>query len=194
MNPSLEIRGVLLAAGHGRRWLAAGGDTDKLMHRLPDGTPMVVAAARALNDALPRSVAVVRPADAAVAHALRACGLHVVWADEESGGLGQNLAMAVASTPSADGCVVSLGDMPRVQTSTVAAVAEALADGHTLAAPFYRGERGHPVGFGKVLKPALLALRGDVGARELLRSNAQDVHRINVDDEGVLIDMDVPPA
>lgn len=191
-RPSLAIQGILLAAGHGRRWTAAGGQDDKLLHRLPDGTPVVVAAAKALQAALPRSIAVVRPEAQAVADAIRACGLTVIWADPASSGMGENLAQAVRMSDQAGGWVVALGDMPHVSLDVIQAVTQALRDGQTLAAPFFKGQRGHPVGLGRVHREALWRLQGDTGAKALLSAHADQVHRVMVDDEGVLTDLDVP--
>ena len=51
-----RIAGLLLAAGRGRRF-----GSDKLLHPLPDGEPVVLASARSLRAALTRAVALVRP-------------------------------------------------------------------------------------------------------------------------------------
>lgn len=51
-----RIVGILLAGGSARRFGA-----DKLLHPLPDGVPIAVAAARNLAAALPRVVAVDDP-------------------------------------------------------------------------------------------------------------------------------------
>lgn len=52
------------------------------------------------------------------------------------------------------------------------------------------GRRGHPVAFGRSLWGELAALRGDVGARELLRRHR--VAAVAVDDPGVAADVDTP--
>jgi molybdenum cofactor cytidylyltransferase len=187
-----EITGVLLAAGHGRRWAAAGGETNKLLHRLPDGTPLVVAAARTLRAALPNSIAVVRRRDVPAARALLDCGLELVFVDDGEAGLGDNLARAVLATADAAGWVVALGDMPFIHVQSVQAVVAALRAGSTLVAPYCRGQHGHPVGFDAMHGPDLAALSGDRGAAALLQRHADRLHRIEVDDEGVLLDIDVP--
>ncbi|WP_459624775.1 nucleotidyltransferase family protein, partial [Burkholderia sp. 3C] len=68
-------------------------------------------------------------------------------------------------------------------------VASELASGRaTIAAPWFDGQRGHPVGFAAVHRDALAALDGDAGARALLV--AHEVARVEVDDPGVLRDVD----
>jgi molybdenum cofactor cytidylyltransferase len=82
--------------------------------------------------------------------------------------------------------------MPWVQPATVRAVAAALAAGADVVAPWHRGRRGHPVGFGRACLPALLALDGDEGARHVVAAWAGRALRIDVDDPGCLLDVDRP--
>jgi len=65
-----------------------------------------------------------------------------------------------------------------------------LADGALIAAPFHQGKRGHPVGFGKACHDALAALTGDEGAKTIVAANQDRVTRIDVDDAGILRDID----
>ena len=85
-----------------------------------------------------------------------------------------------------------LADMPSIRPETIRAVAAALSSGAILCAPFHRGRRGHPVAFSAGFGPVLRALTGDVGARSIVESNQARVLRIDVDDPGVLLDINVP--
>jgi molybdenum cofactor cytidylyltransferase len=149
-----------------------------------------VAACRALVAALPRSVAVVRPDDPELAAALRAAGAEIVECAIADGGMGTSLACGVGATRDAAGWVVALADMPWVATTTTQAVADALAAGVVVAAPWFRGQRGHPVGFGAACLPALLALAGDEGAKRVFIAHEARARRIDVDDPGCVRDVD----
>jgi molybdenum cofactor cytidylyltransferase len=94
------------------------------------------------------------------------------------------------SLPSTASWIVALGDMPFVQPATIAAVAEALHGGATIAAPVFDGRRGNPVGFNGILLPELLALRGDEGARSLFRRHS--FTKVTTSDAGILRDIDLP--
>ena len=179
--------GILLAAGAARRF---GGD--KLLVPLADGTPMGVAACRVLGSSVRRVFAVVRPGDDALAALLAASGAHIVHCPRADEGMGASLACGVAASADAGGWVVALADMPWIAHATVRAVVEALEAGASLAAPFHRGQRGHPVGFAAGHREALLALSGDEGARSLLAGAGASLVRIDVDDPGVLRDVDAP--
>lgn len=167
---------LVLAAGRGERFVAAGGATSKLAAPLTtrDGTRTVlehvVAAARASG--LPWHV--VRPQDTAH-HAQQ--------------GMGTSIATGVEATPDAAGWLVLPGDLPLVQPASLRAVAEALQR-HAVVLPMVLGQQGHPVGFGPECREALRALRGDQGAREVVRRHGP--HRVVLDDVGCVMDVDTP--
>jgi molybdenum cofactor cytidylyltransferase len=177
--------GILLAAGAGSRF--GGG---KLLHSLADGTPIGVAALRNLARVLPRTVVVVRPGDDDLAALLGREGARVIECAKAVDGMGHSLAAAVEADAQGGGWVVALGDMPRVDPRSIEAVAQALAAGARIAVPVYRGRRGHPVGFAASCREALLALHGDAGARSLLQRYAAEVVNVEVDDPGILQDVD----
>jgi len=107
--------------------------------------------------------------------------------------MGVSLAAGVRATPiDAAGWVVALGDMPWIAPDTVRRVARAIRDGAPVAAPRYRGSRGHPVGFAAGLRADLLRLQGDRGARDILGRESARLVQIDCDDPGVLKDVDTP--
>jgi molybdenum cofactor cytidylyltransferase len=184
------IVGVLLAAGGGARF---GGN--KLAAPLPAGPwaglAVAIAACRNLRSAVD-VVAVVRADDEALATSLAREGARIVVARRAAEGMGASLAAGVAAAGDAEGYVVALADMPWVAPATIRVVADALAGGASIVAPRFRGRRGHPVGFAAAHRDALVALGGDEGARSLLAAHAGALRFVDVDDPGVLRDVDVP--
>jgi molybdenum cofactor cytidylyltransferase len=182
--------GILLAAGRGRRFDPAG-QRNKLLQPLA-GEPVVAASARKLLAAVPRVIAVVPPLDAGVGAQLAALGCDVTVCPDADNGMAASLTHALrhslALQPQA--WLVALGDMPYVDPSTLRRLVDALAGGAGIAAPVMDGRRGNPVGFGAVHLDALLALRGDEGARRLLRTFP--VTEVPVDDPGIFRDIDLP--
>jgi molybdenum cofactor cytidylyltransferase len=183
----LKLVGLLLAAGSASRF-----GSDKLQHPLPHGVAIAVQAARHLKAELPRVVAAVRPQAAETARALAAEGCEIVVCARAAEGMGASLACAARAAGEADGYLVALADMPFVRPSTIAAVREALERGATLAAPYWRARRGHPVGFAGHLRGELEALHGDEGARRLLEAHAAELVKVPVGDPGALRDIDQP--
>lgn len=181
----MTVVGVLLAAGASRRF---GGE--KLLAPM-GGSCVGVCAARALRPAVDRAVAVVRPEDERLAGLLTSEGFETLPFAGASRGMGASLAFGVAAAAEADGWIVALADMPFLEGTTVARVAERVRIGlEKIVAPSFKGRRGHPVGFRRDLLPELLALDGDRGARSLLVAHAAEVSLLECDDEGILRDVD----
>jgi molybdenum cofactor cytidylyltransferase len=183
----LRIVGLLLAAGSASRF-----GSDKLRHALPHGVPIATQAARHLKAVLERVVAVVRPGAEDTARALAAEGCEVVVCDSAAEGMGASLACAARAAGEADGYLVALADMPFTRPSSIEAVRAALAAGAPLAAPYFRGRRGHPVAIAGRFRAELLASAGDEGARALLAGHEAALVKVPVGDPGVIRDIDKP--
>ena len=187
----MKIVGLLLAAGSATRF-----GSDKLRHELPHGVAIAVQAARHLKQQIPRVVAVVRPDSTELISTLKSEGCEVVVCENAAEGMGASLACAARAAahlhPGAGGYLVALGDMPFVRPTTIAAVRDALAAGAPLAAPYFRGRRGHPVALSSGFFKDLLALEGDQGAKKLVTANQQKLVKIPVGDPGAIRDIDRP--
>lgn len=194
-SESARWAAVVLAAGAGRRF---GGR--KLLAPF-EGRPLIAGALAAAFAAPARRVLLVTDGDpglAAVARDLaatmgRGADLDLVTAADAAEGMGASLRTAVAALPpDAEGAFVFLGDMPRTPRGVARALADAWRPGLDAVAPRLAGRRGHPVLFAKACFPALLALGGDVGARDLLASLGERLALVEYADEGVLFDVDRP--
>jgi molybdenum cofactor cytidylyltransferase len=184
---SPEVVGLLLAAGSATRF-----GSDKLRHALPHGVAIAVQAARHLRSEVPVVYAVVRPGQEGLADSLKAEKCEVVVCENAAEGMGASLACAARTAGPAKGYLVALGDMPFIRRSSIAAVRDALAAGAPLAAPYFRARRGHPVGIGSRFFDELLSLRGDEGAKSLLKANESILVKVPVGDPGVIRDIDRP--
>ena len=186
------VRGILLAAGYSKRF-----GSNKLLQALPAGepgagTPIGLAAAKHLLEALPESIAVVRPRAQKLGKILRDAGCNTVVCKNANEGMGTSLAAGVRAASEADGWVVALADMPFIRTETVRTVARAISEGAAIAAPVYRGERGHPVGFARRFLDELSSLHGDDGARQFIKQHPEWLKLFEVDDPGAVRDIDKP--
>lgn len=181
------IVGVLLAAGRGTRF-----GSHKLLHRLPDGTPMALAALHNLAPSVDSVIAVVRPDDSALIQLLGQQQARIIPCPYAVQGMGASLACGVRAAPEADGWLIALADMPDVPAAVIAALNAELQAGAPLVAPTYQGQRGHPVGFSHAFYPELSALSGDRGARHLLEQHAAQLRLIAVNAPGILRDFDTP--
>lgn len=182
--------GILLAAGFSRRFGAA----DKLLQLLPDGRPMALAAAESLIDAIPTSVAVIRPGNNELADLLEDAGLSVLFCSEQDQGMADSLVAAIrysANFETAENAfVIALADMPYIQSDTISVIAARLNAGASIIIPTFNGQRGHPVGFAAKFRSELENLCGDEGARSIIKQHADEVELIPCNDAGILVDID----
>lgn len=186
---STHYPALLLAAGQSTRF-----GSQKLLHPLPNGVPIGVQAARNLKAVFAKVVAVISPENEALRALLEAEGFEVVINNVARQGMGTSLALGVASTAKAQGWIIALGDMPFIGSNTLQALGLGLEQGAAIIAPFYRGQRGHPVGFGAALGAELMALQGDKGAGGIIQRESARLMRLEVKDAGVLWDIDTRSA
>lgn len=93
----------------------------------------------------------------------------------------------------AAGALIHLADHPMVRAETFAAV----IDGYRrfrrpITIARYRGRRGHPVLFAREVFAELAAAPEDQGARVVVAADPARVAYVDVDDPGVLTDLDTP--
>lgn len=185
---------ILLAAGLSRRF-----GSDKRRHTLADGTILLIASLRLYGAAFERLVVVLRPEDtdlAAEVHHHAPSGVQVVPCPDARQGMGHSLACGARAAAGWTYAFVALADMAWVQPATLAQLRQRLeqAGADAVVQPACGGIPGHPVGFGAAHLPELARLTGDEGARALVRRAGSARLVIDVDDPGVLEDLDQPPA
>jgi CTP:molybdopterin cytidylyltransferase MocA len=114
-------------------------------------------------------------------------------ADYRSGQTSSMQAGLRAVPAHSSGVLFTLVDHPAVDSETIAALAAMAAEaepGVLVRVPRYLGERGHPVWFSSALIPEFLALPAAGAAREVVRRHAPETRFLEVDDAGILADID----
>jgi CTP:molybdopterin cytidylyltransferase MocA len=168
----MGVTGVLLAAGAGTRF---GGDVPKPLAPFR-GRPLMSWPLAALRDGGVDDAVVVLGAEAErVAAGAGVADADVAVCAEWEEGLSASLRCGVAAAQArgADAVVVALADQPLLSGAAVAKVVAARAPDEAIALrATYDGVPGHPTLIESVLFTAIAELRGDSGARELLRGAA----------------------
>jgi CTP:molybdopterin cytidylyltransferase MocA len=181
------IGGLVLAAGAGERF---GGR--KQLAEL-DGRPLLEHVLIAMAAAPLDRVVVVFGAHAAE---IRACvplhGAEPVVCDMWAEGIGASLRTGVGALGDCDAIVVALGDQPRLAPAAIARVIDRRGAGALAVRAVYRGVPGHPVLVEHGLFDRLREVRGDEGARALLRE--VPVREVECDGLGLPDDVDTPEA
>jgi CTP:molybdopterin cytidylyltransferase MocA len=90
------------------------------------------------------------------------------------------------------GVLFTLVDHPAVAAATLDALVAAPLP--LLRVPRYQGRRGHPICFFRSLIPEFLALPETGAAREVVRAHAAQTGFLDLDDPGIVVDIDDPAA
>lgn len=98
---------------------------------------------------------------------------------------------ALQDAPGLCGALVALVDHPSVTVRTLDALTAEAAPPR-IVVPRHDGRRGHPVLFGRDLFEELLDADDAQGARPVVRKAPDRVLEVEVDDPGVLLDIDTP--
>ncbi|HEU4563500.1 MAG TPA: nucleotidyltransferase family protein [Gemmatimonadaceae bacterium] len=173
------IAAVVLAAGASTRF-----GSQKLLAPL-GGAPLVrrtverVLAAAGVGDV----VVVVGHEGDAVRDALAGLPVRVVASPDYRLGMSSSLHAGVrALAPGTAAALIALGDQPTVTPAIIdALITEWRHTERPIVAPVYAGTRGNPVLFAAPLFPELLAVHGDVGARDVIARSPTRVATVAFD-------------
>jgi molybdenum cofactor cytidylyltransferase len=181
------ISAILLAAGQSKRM----GELKQLMS-FGQSTIVEQAVDNLLGSAVDEVIVVVgyRAEDVLKAMADKPIKL-VINPDYEQGMSTSIIAGLNLVHSGARGVMLALGDQPLVDSQTInRLIDEFCSHDKGIAVPTYQGRKGHPIVFDIKYKEQLLKLSGDVGGRQIIKDNPNDVLEVAVDSGSVVADFD----
>lgn len=107
-------------------------------------------------------------------------------------GMGTSLRTGLAAVhPQAEGALIVLADQPLVRPATV----NSMIEHHhrhrpQIVIPIYKGFRGNPILLDRSVFPELMNLQGDIGCRAIFGGHTENIHKLPVEDAGILLDLD----
>jgi molybdenum cofactor cytidylyltransferase len=187
------VRGIILAAG-----LSSRMGRSKPLLRCPDGRTFVHRVGAALRDGgIALSVVVGRAGDEQLRAEVASMGLAVRFVDNPDADAGQLSSLLcglrAVDGPGVSGVLVSPVDAPLVAADTVATLLTVFgATGAPIIRAVNHGRHGHPVLFSRAMFEELRGADPAVGAKAVLRAHDSTIVNVDVDDPGVLDDVDTP--
>jgi molybdenum cofactor cytidylyltransferase len=179
--------GLVLAAGFGRRFGA-----DKRRATLDGAQTLLATTLARAGAAFEELWVVLREEDDAPALGVPD-DVPVIRSRQAGQGMGASLAAGIGhvlAVSEADSVAILLGDMPWIAQTTLRELCSH-ADVSRIVLPWYAGERGQPVIFGRQFWPALATLTGDQGGKAVIARHAQACVSVQVNDAGIVQDVDV---
>lgn len=178
---------IVTAAGSAERF--GGG---KLLAEI-EGAPLLERTLASLVDRMARVVVVVGPDAEELRRGVPSLAhprVSVVVNPDPSRGMLSSIQEGLKTVDWADAYAVLPGDMPFVRSETVTALAEQFACSPGIVSPRYQGKRGHPVFVPSTLRGEILAEPPTSNLHEVLKRHPSARVDLDVDDAGVLRDID----
>lgn len=186
----MGVSAVILAGGLSRRF----GRMNKLLSELDGRTMIEITISGALTARIDEVIVVtgfdaknVEKAAYRVEPDRRR--LRCVFNPDFQSGLASSIVWGSRSALPGSAVLIWPGDKPLIRSTSVDTMLESGSD-ERIVVPVYRGRRGHPVYFGSSYRHELLDLEGDAGARVILDRHSGAVLEVEVEDRGVVLDVD----
>lgn len=192
-----DCAAIILAAGKASRYREANPDAPTKVVALYKGKPMVRHVADAARNAKAAPIVVVTGCEPELVHqALKDMDVIFAHNGDYASGIASSLKTGLAALPqSAQAVFILLGDMPLVNARLLEDLMQALHNNLDADAivPVYKGQRGNPVLLARKLFSQAQELKGDDGARRILRDPALTIVEVEADAAAAL-DIDTPEA
>ncbi len=185
---SFPVAAVVLAAGQGSRM--GGG---KLLLPIGDATVIERAVHSLLQVPVADVVVVIGVYGLSIQRALRGLPVRFAFNPDPNSEMAESIRCGLREIePSSIAAFLLLpADMPLIRPETIRQTIQALLDSdRSIAVPLLRGRRGHPVVFRSHLYRKVLTFRSPQGIRPLVHGDPSQLLQVEVDDEGVVADLD----
>lgn len=186
---SAKIAAVVLAAGRSSRM----APRNKLLEHV-EGKPIVTRVADIARASGADPVIVVTGFEASrVTAALAGLKVTIMHNAAFEAGLSSSLRAGLDALPyDSDGALILLGDMPGIEVSVLDALIAVFTGPDAICVPVHQGQMGNPVLWGSSYFAEMMALTGDVGAKQLIARHLHRVIEVAVGSPGIFADVDTP--
>jgi molybdenum cofactor cytidylyltransferase len=121
-------------------------------------------------------------------------GLKIVVNPAYQQGIASSLQAGLSAVdPNSDAALIILGDQPFIRPQTLDLIVEEYRRSQAqIVIPMYQGQRGNPVLLDRSVFAEVMALEGDVGSRAIFARHLDGIVNVEVEDKGILLDLDDP--
>lgn len=192
MTEPASVAAIVLAAGQSSRM----GQANKLRCEL-GGKPVIAQVLDQLQQStLGEIIIITGHQRKQIEQQLHGPNQHAVFNPDFENGMSTSIRAGMAALPeTVQAAVICQGDMPFVSANVINQLINAhIENPAKVIAPAFMGKRGNPLLWPRRLFPVLESLEGDCGARQVLKKFNDEILKLDVDNIGILLDIDSPEA
>lgn len=118
--------------------------------------------------------------------------VRIIINSEFKEGISSSLVHGVQSLDKdSEAVMVVLGDQPQIGPEIMRKIISSfVSSDKNIAVPSFKGQKGHPVILDLKFKPEILGLKGDIGAREVIKSHPEEVLEVDISGQEIIKDID----
>ena len=191
MVNNVRVSAVVLAGGISKRM----GKENKLLIKLNKSTLVNITVDTAVRSNVAETIVVTGHETNLVQKSLSNYPVRFVHNPYYQNGLSTSLSCGIkAVSKNIDGALVVLSDMPWVRIETINALIDRFntEKSRVICRPTFNDKVGNPVLWPRIFFPELIKIKGDKGARNLIKKYSQRVFLVKVNDTGIHKDINEP--
>jgi molybdenum cofactor cytidylyltransferase len=178
---------LVLAAGFSKRY-----GSDK---RFSGSQPLILKTLKNIINSFDTIYLVHRNSDEKIIELLKDLPINLIQASSDNICLGTSISIGFEHIKKTkinyDSCAIFLADMPFIKEETIHKL-QSLQKNDLIIRPKFEKKPGHPVFFGSDFFDELINIKGKEGASCIIKKNSNNLKMINVQDKGILQDIDYP--
>ena len=191
-----KICSVVLAAGSSRR-MELG---NKLMLKIKNKTILSQTIENILYSDFSYSIVITGHQNKIIKKLLNEYEVYSYYNPKYKEGISTSIAVGINYLkPYTDGVMICLSDMPGITKNTYNLLIEAFNNKYEknkplIVIPEYNKKKGNPILFSKHFFSKLKNLKGDIGAKNLIKKNNEHILNIKINEETIFTDIDTAEA
>ena len=186
-DQQLTVAACVLAAGQSSRM----GKENKLLARLNGKTLLQHVLYSIQRSNIDEVLVVTGHQSEQVCESMTGFELDIIYNEYYSIGMSTSIKQGVANLGAEiEAVIIFLSDMPFISAASVNKILAEFKNDGDIVVPTFSGHDGNPVLWSRRYFNELNNLQGDYGAKSLLARYPNKVHRIDVDDVGIVLDID----
>ena len=188
-NITYKICNIILAAGKSKRM----NKKNKLLSKIKNSNLISKVVSASTNSNSAETIVVVGHQRELLEDNLKRFNVKLIFNKQYNQGMSSSIKMGISSLPEdCDAVIIMLGDMPDISTKLLNSMIDSFNPElkKYIIVPTYKNKLGNPALISRMFFPDILKLKGDYGAKSIIKQNMNIVSKLPQRTAATLLDID----